>query len=127
MRSVVVLSVLLLGPAVLIAKPRKFTDSAGNSMQAELAGVKDGHVLLAKGRSERVPVRLSGLSLDDRDFVAEELKRTNRLPKLRELMLKAFRRVRSFSKERNIPMRLAALSLGVNKVALEKAKRGLFP
>ena len=47
--------------------------------------------------------------------------------KLRELMLKAFRRVRSFSKERKIPMRIAALSLGVNKVALEKAKRGLFP
>ena len=47
--------------------------------------------------------------------------------KLRELMLKAFRRVRTLSRERKIPMRLAALSLGVNKVALEKAKRGLFP
>lgn len=47
--------------------------------------------------------------------------------KLRELMLKAFRRVRSFAKEKKISMRIAALSLGVNKVALEKAKRGLFP
>lgn len=47
--------------------------------------------------------------------------------KLRELMLKAFRRVRALAKEKNIPMRLAALSIGVNKVALEKAKRGLFP
>jgi glutamate dehydrogenase (NAD(P)+) len=47
--------------------------------------------------------------------------------KLKELMLKAFRRVRAQSRERQIPMRLAALSLGVNKVALEKARRGLFP
>jgi glutamate dehydrogenase (NAD(P)+) len=47
--------------------------------------------------------------------------------KLRELMLKAFRRVRSTAKERNLSNRMAALSLGVNKVALEKAKRGLYP
>jgi glutamate dehydrogenase (NAD(P)+) len=42
-------------------------------------------------------------------------------------MLKAFRRVRATAKERNISNRMAALSLGVNKVALEKAKRGLYP
>jgi glutamate dehydrogenase (NAD(P)+) len=47
--------------------------------------------------------------------------------KLRELMLKAFRRVRSLAKERKLTNRMAALSLGVNKVALEKAKRGLYP
>ena len=47
--------------------------------------------------------------------------------KLRELMLKAFRRVRTLAKERNLSNRMAALSLGVNKVALEKAKRGLYP
>ncbi|HKB02858.1 MAG TPA: Glu/Leu/Phe/Val dehydrogenase [Gemmataceae bacterium] len=47
--------------------------------------------------------------------------------KLRELMLKAFRRVRSQARERHLSNRLAALSLGVNKVALEKAKRGLYP
>jgi glutamate dehydrogenase (NAD(P)+) len=47
--------------------------------------------------------------------------------KLRELMLKAFRKVRSLAKERKLSNRLAALSLGVNKVALEKAKRGLYP
>jgi glutamate dehydrogenase (NAD(P)+) len=47
--------------------------------------------------------------------------------KLRELMLKAFRRVRAQAKERRLSNRLAALSLGVNKVALEKAKRGLYP
>ena len=47
--------------------------------------------------------------------------------KLRELMLKAFRRVRNLAKERKLTNRMAALSLGVNKVALEKAKRGLYP
>jgi glutamate dehydrogenase (NAD(P)+) len=47
--------------------------------------------------------------------------------KLRELMLKAFRRVRTLARERNISNRMAALSLGVNKVALEKTKRGLYP
>jgi glutamate dehydrogenase (NAD(P)+) len=47
--------------------------------------------------------------------------------KLRELMLKAFRRVRAQARERRLSNRLAALSLGVNKVALEKAKRGLYP
>lgn len=47
--------------------------------------------------------------------------------KLQELMLKAFRRVRAQAKELKLTNRMAALSLGVNKVALEKAKRGLYP
>jgi glutamate dehydrogenase (NAD(P)+) len=47
--------------------------------------------------------------------------------KLRELMLRAFRGVRAQAKTRNLSNRMAALSLGVNKVALEKAKRGLYP
>lgn len=47
--------------------------------------------------------------------------------KLRELMLGAFQRVRGLSKERAIPMRMAALALGVRKVAIEKQRRGLFP
>jgi glutamate dehydrogenase (NAD(P)+) len=47
--------------------------------------------------------------------------------KLKDLMLQSFHRVRKLAKERKISMRLAALSLGVSKVALEKAKRGLFP
>jgi glutamate dehydrogenase (NAD(P)+) len=47
--------------------------------------------------------------------------------KLQELMLKAFRRVRAQAKARNLSNRMAALSLGVNKVALEMAKRGLYP
>ena len=46
---------------------------------------------------------------------------------LRKLMLNAFKRVRKESKERNFSNRMAALSLGVQKVANEKAKRGLFP
>jgi glutamate dehydrogenase (NAD(P)+) len=47
--------------------------------------------------------------------------------KLRELMLKAFRRVRALAKERKLSNRMAALSLGVQKVATEKIKRGLYP
>jgi glutamate dehydrogenase (NAD(P)+) len=47
--------------------------------------------------------------------------------KLRELMLKAFHRVLSLSRSRRLPMRTAALSLGVEKVAKEKMRRGLFP
>jgi glutamate dehydrogenase (NAD(P)+) len=46
---------------------------------------------------------------------------------LRKLMLNAFNRVRKLARDRNITNRLAALSLGVLKVANEKAKRGLFP
>ncbi len=47
--------------------------------------------------------------------------------KLEELMLKAFHQVRNLAKERNIPMRMAALTLGVQKVAQEKKRRGLYP
>jgi glutamate dehydrogenase (NAD(P)+) len=47
--------------------------------------------------------------------------------KLKELMGNAYQRVRKLSRDRQIPMRLAALTIGVQKVALEKAKRGLFP
>jgi glutamate dehydrogenase (NAD(P)+) len=47
--------------------------------------------------------------------------------KLEELMLKAFRQVRAVAKERKLPMRTAALSLGVEKVAKEKVRRGLYP
>src|SRR5207245_3511230 len=47
--------------------------------------------------------------------------------KLEQLMLKAFHQVRVLAKERKIPMRIAALSLGVEKVAKEKKRRGLYP
>ena len=47
--------------------------------------------------------------------------------KLQDLMLRAFHRVRKLSEERDYTMRLAALSLGVAKVAKEKLARGLFP
>ena len=46
---------------------------------------------------------------------------------LRKHMLNAFTRVRKLAKERNLSNRTAALSLGVQKVAKEKARRGLFP
>ncbi len=42
-------------------------------------------------------------------------------------MLQAFHRVRNVAQQRKLTNRTAALSLGVQKVATEKAKRGLFP
>src|SRR5437588_10888958 len=47
--------------------------------------------------------------------------------KLQELMLRAFHQVRALARERSFSMRLAALSLGVQKIANEKLKRGLYP
>jgi glutamate dehydrogenase (NAD(P)+) len=47
--------------------------------------------------------------------------------KLQELMLKAFHQVRRLAKERKLSMRTAGLSLGVQKVAREKLRRGLYP
>jgi glutamate dehydrogenase (NAD(P)+) len=47
--------------------------------------------------------------------------------KLEELMLRAFKRVRSLALERKLTNRMAALSLGVMKVAKEKMRRGLYP
>jgi len=47
--------------------------------------------------------------------------------KLEELMLRAFHQVRRLAQERRLRMRTAALSLGVQKVAKEKSRRGLYP
>jgi len=47
--------------------------------------------------------------------------------KLKELMLAAYSKVRKIARERGISSRLAALSVGIAKVAIEKQKRGLFP
>lgn len=47
--------------------------------------------------------------------------------KLEELMLGAFYRVRGLAKERKLAHRTAALVLGVQKVAKEMERRGLFP
>jgi glutamate dehydrogenase (NAD(P)+) len=47
--------------------------------------------------------------------------------KLEELMMRAFYRVRNRARERKLKMRTAALSLGVEKVAKEKLRRGLYP
>jgi glutamate dehydrogenase (NAD(P)+) len=46
---------------------------------------------------------------------------------LRKQMAKAYRRVRAKATEKRIPMRTAALVIGVEKVAREKAMRGLYP
>jgi glutamate dehydrogenase (NAD(P)+) len=47
--------------------------------------------------------------------------------KLQELMLRAFHQVLELATRRQVPMRTAALSLGVQKVAREKLRRGLYP
>jgi glutamate dehydrogenase (NAD(P)+) len=47
--------------------------------------------------------------------------------KLQELMLRAFAQVRQKARGRKLSNRLAALSLGVEKVAREKERRGLYP
>ena len=47
--------------------------------------------------------------------------------KLEELMLQAFHQVRDLARERKLANRTAALSLGVQKVAKEKLRRGLYP
>jgi glutamate dehydrogenase (NAD(P)+) len=47
--------------------------------------------------------------------------------KLEELMLGSFFRVYEMAKKRRLPMRTAAISLGVLKVAQEKERRGLYP
>jgi glutamate dehydrogenase (NAD(P)+) len=47
--------------------------------------------------------------------------------KLQELMLKAFHRVRNLALTRKLSMRTSALTLGVQKVAKEKMRRGLYP
>jgi glutamate dehydrogenase (NAD(P)+) len=46
---------------------------------------------------------------------------------LRKLIMNAFGRVRKLARERKVTNRMAGLSLGVQKVAVEQAKRGLFP
>jgi glutamate dehydrogenase (NAD(P)+) len=47
--------------------------------------------------------------------------------KLQELMHRAFHQVRTLAVERKLSMRTAALSLGVQKMAKEKMRRGLYP
>jgi glutamate dehydrogenase (NAD(P)+) len=47
--------------------------------------------------------------------------------KLKELMLHAFGQVRALAQQRKLSMRTAALVLGVQKIAKEKQRRGLYP
>lgn len=47
--------------------------------------------------------------------------------RLKELMMRAFHQVRTLARERKLSMRTAALSLGVQKIAKEKMRRGLYP
>ncbi len=47
--------------------------------------------------------------------------------RLKDLMLRAFHQVRTLARERKLSMRTAGLSLGVQKIAKEKIRRGLYP
>src|SRR5439155_10576859 len=47
--------------------------------------------------------------------------------KLEELMLRGYHQVCKLARDRKLRMRTAALSLGVQKVAKEKMRRGLYP
>ncbi len=47
--------------------------------------------------------------------------------KLQELMLKSFHQMMHVARERHVSTRTAALSMGVEKVAKEKVRRGLYP
>lgn len=47
--------------------------------------------------------------------------------RLEELILRAFHQVRKLAVDHKLPMRMAALSLGVQKAAKEKQRRGLYP
>jgi glutamate dehydrogenase (NAD(P)+) len=47
--------------------------------------------------------------------------------KLEQLIMRAFHQVRDLARTRKLRMRTAALSLGVQKVAKEKLRRGLYP
>jgi glutamate dehydrogenase (NAD(P)+) len=47
--------------------------------------------------------------------------------RLKELMLRAFRRVLDIAHKRRLTTRTAALSVGVEKMAREKLRRGLYP
>jgi glutamate dehydrogenase (NAD(P)+) len=47
--------------------------------------------------------------------------------KLEELMIGAYCRVRKLAREKRISNRKAALSIGVQKIAREKQRRGLYP
>jgi glutamate dehydrogenase (NAD(P)+) len=47
--------------------------------------------------------------------------------KLAELIIGAYHRVRKLARDRKISNRTAALTLGIQKIAREKERRGLFP
>ena len=61
---------------------------------------------------------------DIQQFLWDENQVNNRL---KDLIHKAFHRVLTLAKEKGLPMRVAALTIGIEKVAKEKAMRGLYP
>lgn len=72
----------------VLAQTRQWTDRSGNSMRATMTGVLDGRVVLKAG-SKRHTFLLQDFSLDDRDYIAEELKKRRQLDKLAALLQEA--------------------------------------
>lgn len=83
---------LLIAPVVLVAAPRSFTDQEGESIKAEMAGVKNGQVLL-KEKTTLKGFALSSFSLDDRDYIIKWLKDKRHTKLLSELMQAAVREI----------------------------------
>ena len=68
----------------------------------------------------RLTIRVQGLS-----YVFWDEERVNR--EMEYLMVQAYRRVIQHSLVRQIPLRLAAYTLGVGRVAQALTDRGLYP
>lgn len=79
-------------PVLLSAAPRSFTDQDGESIKAEMMGVKNGQVML-KERTTIKPFALSSFSLDDRDYIIKWLKDKRHTKLLNELMQAAVREI----------------------------------
>ena len=61
------------------------------------------------------------------DDVAEVVLFVLTRPRNHRILETAFTQTLNLSRKRNLSMRMAALSLGVERVAKEKARRGLYP
>ena len=78
MTRIILISTLMLGPAsISLGESRQWTDQSGNTMRAEFTGVIDGRVVLKVG-SKRQPFALTDFSLDDRDYIREQLVKRRR-------------------------------------------------
>lgn len=89
MFRLILLCVLICGSvSTCLAQTRQWTDRSGNSLRATMTGVLEGKVVLKAG-SKRHMFLLADFSLDDRDYIAEELKKRRQQDKLAALLQEA--------------------------------------